>query len=76
MKTHTGKKPNKCNQCDYASYEAVGLRNHLSKIHGGEKTKKGSKCDYVSSEASHFEMHFTKVEEMHTPEDTNNKNTG
>ena len=72
--TEGREKPNKCNQCAYASYHAGNLGKHL-KIHCGEKTKKGSKCDYVSSEASHFEMHLTKVEEMQTPEDTN-KNTG
>ena len=36
LQMHGGEKPNKCNQCDYASSRASNLRKHL-KIHSGEK---------------------------------------
>ena len=36
LKKHSGEKPNKCNQCDYASIRASTLRDHLKK-HSGEK---------------------------------------
>ena len=29
LKTHSGEKSNKCNQCDYASFRVDHLRNHL-----------------------------------------------
>ena len=38
LKTHSGEKSNKCNQCDYASSWANNVRTHL-KTHSGEKPK-------------------------------------
>ena len=37
MKTHTGEKSNKCNQCDYASSLAGNLRRRL-KTHSAIKS--------------------------------------
>ena len=37
MKIHSGEKPNKCNQCDYAFSQADNLRSHL-KTHIEEKS--------------------------------------
>ena len=37
-KTNNGEKPNKCNQCEFASSYAGNLRTHF-KIHSGEKLK-------------------------------------
>ena len=34
--SHSGEKSNKCNQCDYVSFEASNLRRHLE-MHCGEK---------------------------------------
>jgi uncharacterized Zn-finger protein len=42
LKTHSGEKSNKCNQCDYASSQAGVLRRHL-KTHSGEKPNKCNK---------------------------------
>ena len=39
MKTHSGEKPKKCNQCDFASSWEGNLRTHL-KMHSGEKSNK------------------------------------
>ena len=49
-------KPNKCNQCDYASSNAGHLRTHL-KTHTREKPHKCNQCDYASSEASKLRRH-------------------
>ena len=57
MKTHSGEKSNKCNQCDYASVEAGDLRRHL-KIHSGEKSNKCNQCDYASSLAGDLRRHL------------------
>ena len=35
LKRHNGEKPNKCNQCDYASSQGTHLKRHL-KTHGGK----------------------------------------
>ena len=57
MKTHTGEKPNKCNQCDYASSQAGKLRRHL-KMHGGEKSHKCNPFDDASSQAGDLRRHL------------------
>ena len=44
LKTHSGEKSNKCNQCDFASSQAGDLKRHL-KTHSGEKT---NKCNQLS----------------------------
>ena len=40
------KKPNKCNQSNYALFNAGDLRKHL-KTHCGEKSNKCNRCDYT-----------------------------
>ena len=51
FKTHSGEKPNKCNQCDFASSQIGNLRRHLI-THSGEKPNKCNQCDFASSQAS------------------------
>ena len=48
---HSGGKPNKCNQCDFASSRASDLRRHL-KTHSGEKSHSGEKCSQCDFECS------------------------
>ena len=50
-------KPNKCNQCDYASSWTGNLRAHL-KVHSGEKSNKCNQCDYASSQAGDLRRHL------------------
>jgi len=57
LKTHSGEKSNKCNQCDYASSEAGDLRRHL-KTHSGEKLNKCNQCDYASSREGNLKTHL------------------
>ena len=57
LKMHSGEKPNKCNQCDYASSRVGDLRAHLNK-HNGEKSQKCNQCDYASSHAGHLRTHL------------------
>ena len=57
MKTHSGEKTNKCNQCDYASSQAGHLRTHL-KTHSGEKPNKCNQCNFAPSQAGHLRAHL------------------
>ena len=57
LKTHSGEKSNKCNQCDFASSQAGDLRRHL-KTHSGEKSNKCNKCDFASSYVSALRTHL------------------
>ena len=50
-------KPNKCDQCHYASSRAGHLRQHM-KTHSGEKSSKCNQCDYASSQAGHLRQHM------------------
>ena len=54
---HSGEKPNKCNQCDYASSQTGHLKMHL-KTHTGEKSNKCSLCKYASSRAGNLRTHL------------------
>ena len=54
---HSGKKPNKCNQSNYALFNAGDLRKHL-KTHCGEKSNKCNRCDYTSSQTYHLRTHL------------------
>ena len=55
--THNGEKPNKSNQCDYASSRADSLRTHLVE-HSGEKPDKCNQCDFTSSRADVLRTHL------------------
>ena len=57
MKTHSGEKSNKCNQCGYAFFQAGHLGEHL-KTHSGEKLHKCNQCDYASSYAGTLNRHM------------------
>ena len=69
LKTHSGEKTNKCNQCDYACSDPDNLRKHL-KIHNGEKSKKCNLCDFAPSKAGSLRRHF----KTHSGEKTNKCN--
>ena len=51
------KKSNKCNQCDYESFQAGNLRQHFI-THSGERSNKCDQCDYASSDADHLRTHL------------------
>ena len=57
LKTHSGEKSNKCNQCDYACSDPSALRKHL-KIHSGTKSNKCNQCDFASLYAGHLRTHL------------------
>ena len=57
LKTHSGEKTNKCNQCAYAASHVGNLRTHL-KTHSGEKPHKCDKCNYACSQAGSVKTHL------------------
>ena len=60
LKTHSGEKPNKCNQCRYASSQASNFRTNL-KTHSGEKWKK---CDFASALECYLRKHIWKHKQV------------
>ena len=58
LKTHSGEKPNKCNQCVFVSSQAINLKKKHLKMHSGEKSNKCNQCDYASSCAGHLRRHL------------------
>ena len=60
IKTHSGGKSKKCNQCDYAFSHAANPRTHI-KIHSGEKSNKCNQCDFTSSHADNLRKQRGKV---------------
>ena len=67
LKTHGGKKLNKCSKYNNASFVAGDLRKHL-KRHSGEKSNKCNQCDYASFWAgnlrNHLKTHSEKVKQV------------
>ena len=63
LQMHGGEKPNKCNQCDYASSRADHLRTHL-------KTHKCNRCNFASSRADMLRRHV----KLHNGEKSNKCN--
>ena len=57
LKTHSGEKSNKCNECNYASSQAGDLRKHLEK-HSGEKSNKCNECKLALYWASNLGTHL------------------
>ena len=58
LKTHSGEKSNKCNQCDFASSRAGDLRRHLKTHIIGEKSNKCNQCDFASTQAGDLRRHL------------------
>ena len=57
LKTHSGEKPNKCNQCDYASSQAGHLKAQFQ-THSGEKSNKCNQCNFASFYESSLRNHL------------------
>ena len=57
MLTHSGEKPYKCTQCDYASTQAGALNRHI-KTHSLLKPKQCKWCDYSTIQWSNLAQHL------------------
>ena len=69
LKTDSGEKSKKCNQCEYACSGLINLRKYF-KTHSGEKSNKCNQCDYSSSRADALRRHL----KMHSVEKPNKCN--
>ena len=59
LKTHSGEKSNKCNQCNYASSGMGHLRRHL-KVHNGKKSNKCNQCNFATAYITSLRTHMKK----------------
>ena len=57
VRTHTGKRPYKCDHCDYAASEKRNLERHI-RTHTGEKPYKCHHCDYAAIQKGDLECHM------------------
>ena len=57
MEQNLRERPNKCSQCDYASYTASVLKIHLI-THTGEKPNKCYQCDFATVQPSNLRTHL------------------
>ena len=57
MLTHSGEKPYKCTQCDYASTQAGALNRHI-KTHSLLKPNQCKWCDYSTIQWSNLAQHL------------------
>ena len=65
MRTHTGAKPYKCNQCNYAAAWNVQLKDHV-KVHGMINTVVCEMCNIVFKDMRTFKTHQSKEHPLET----------
>ena len=60
---HEGKKPFKCEICDYSCSIKNYLNEHAERVHEGKKSFKCQICDYKSSQKGDLKRHVAVHEE-------------
>ena len=64
---HEGKKPFKCDTCDYSCSEKGSMKKHVSSVHEGKKSFKCEVCNSSCSEKSNLNQHVALVHEVRKP---------
>ena len=54
---HEGKKPFKCENCDYSCAEKGDLQKHITSVHEGKKPFNCESCDYKFAHKSDMKRH-------------------
>ena len=65
LKTHSGEKSNKCQQCDFVFCNKSALSKHL-KTHSGTKSNKCDQCEYSSHGTADLMKHM-KIHRQEKP---------
>ena len=56
---HEGKKPFKCDICDYRSSQKGCMNTHVASVHEGKKPFKCDICDYRCSQKGYMKQHIS-----------------
>ncbi|OCU00292.1 hypothetical protein XELAEV_18006060mg [Xenopus laevis] len=57
MRTHSGEKPFKCEQCSYVASNQHEVTRHARQVHNGPKPLTCPHCDYKTADRSNFKKH-------------------
>ncbi|XP_015670848.1 RE1-silencing transcription factor [Protobothrops mucrosquamatus] len=57
MRTHSGEKPFKCEQCSYVASNQHEVTRHARQVHDGPKPLACPHCDYKTADRSNFKKH-------------------
>ena len=64
---HEGKKPFKCDICDYICSQKMDMNRHIASVHEGKKPFKCVICDYSCSQKGNMSTHVASVHEGTKP---------
>ena len=64
---HEGKKPFKCEVCDYSCSQRSTMNVHVASVHERKKPFKCNICDYSCSQKGNMERHVSMVHEKKKP---------
>jgi uncharacterized Zn-finger protein len=64
---HEGKKPFKCDICDYSFSEKGSLNKHIKSVHDGNNRYKCEICEKTFSLMQSMKLHFSRVHEQKKP---------
>ena len=64
---HEGKKPFKCEICDFRCNQKAKMTQHVLSVHQKKRLFKCNFCDYMFSRNSHLNKHIESVHEKNNP---------
>ena len=66
VSVHEGKKPFKCDICDYRCSQKVNMNRHVASVHEEKKPFKCEICDATFTQKSSLKTHMTNIHQEKT----------